>query len=123
MELLESPRDVGNCDAVNCVSRAVLSDLSSRWAMLIVRQLRRGDKRFAELRHGIDGISEKMLAQTLRTLERNGLVRRTSYDVVPPHVSYSLTPLGHECAAHVSELLQWFETRAREFTLARRASA
>ncbi|MBV9409014.1 MAG: helix-turn-helix transcriptional regulator [Candidatus Eremiobacteraeota bacterium] len=91
--------------------------------MLIVRQLRRGDRRFAELRHAIDGISEKMLAQTLRTLERNGLVLRTSYDVVPPHVSYSLTPLGHECAEHVSQLLLWFETRAHEFNIARHASA
>jgi DNA-binding HxlR family transcriptional regulator len=93
---------VGNCDVAICVSRDVLAKLATKWAPLVMRQLARGDKRYSELRGAIEGISEKMLAQTLRELERDGLVVRMSYDVVPPHVVYSLSPLGKECAPLVA---------------------
>jgi DNA-binding HxlR family transcriptional regulator len=80
----------------------------------------RGDKRYSEVRNAIEGLSEKMLAQTLRELERDGLVLRTSFPVVPPHVVYSLTPLGNECARHLSALLHWIETHVTDLKSARR---
>jgi DNA-binding HxlR family transcriptional regulator len=81
----------------------------------------RGERRYSELRAAIGGISEKMLAQTLRELERDGLISRTSYPVVPPHVVYALTPLGQECAAHIGALVGWIETHVSDLTDARRA--
>src|ERR1700761_4924263 len=115
------PRRVGNCDDVKCVGRAVLDHLASRWGSLVLRQLTRGERRYSELRAAIGGISEKMLAQTLRELERDGLISRTSYPVVPPHVVYALTPLGHECASHIGTLLRWIETHVSDLAGARRA--
>jgi len=111
---------VGNCDVAICVSRAVLTDLATKWAPLIMRQLARGDKRYSELRVAIEGISEKMLAQTLRELERDGLVVRTSHDVVPPHLVYSLSTLGKECAPLVARLLRWIEMHVRDLKGAQR---
>jgi DNA-binding HxlR family transcriptional regulator len=112
---------VGNCDVVTCVSRSVLNHLASRWGSLVLRQLGRGERRYSELRGAIGGISEKMLAQTLRELERDGLISRTSYPVVPPHVVYALTPLGRECADHIGTLLRWIETHVRDLRGAQRA--
>jgi DNA-binding HxlR family transcriptional regulator len=112
---------VGNCDVVTCVSRDVLNHLASRWGSLVLRQLGHGDRRYSELRAAIGGISEKMLAQTLRELERDGLISRTSYPVVPPHVVYALTPLGQECTEHVGALLRWIETHVRDLRSAQHA--
>lgn len=112
---------VGDCNVAICVARDVLANLATKWAPLILRQLARGDKRYSELRGAIEGISEKMLAQTLRELERDGLVLRTSYDVVPPHVVYSLSLLGKECAPFVARLLRWIETHVRDLKGAQRA--
>jgi DNA-binding HxlR family transcriptional regulator len=114
---IESP-PVGSCDVVTCVSRDVLNHLASRWGSLVLRQLGHGDRRYSELRAAIGGISEKMLAQTLRELERDGLISRTSYPVVPPHVVYALTPLGQECTQHIGALLRWIETHVRELRAA-----
>jgi DNA-binding HxlR family transcriptional regulator len=66
--------------------------------------------RFSELKRAIGGVSERMLAQTLQWLEADGLVDRKAYQVVPPHVEYSLTPLGRECAEKVRLLADWIET-------------
>lgn len=114
-----APSMVGNCDVATCVSRAVLLHLASKWGALVLRTLTRGEKRYSEIRWAIEGISEKMLAQTLRDLEGDGLVLRTSYPVVPPHVVYSLTPLGEECAEHVGTLLHWIETHISDLKKAR----
>jgi DNA-binding HxlR family transcriptional regulator len=114
---LETPA-VGNCDVVTCLSRAVLTHLASKWTPLVLRRLRSGERRYSELRTAIGGISEKMLAQTLRELERDGLISRTSYPVVPPHVVYALTPLGRDCAEHVAALLGWIETHVRDLRVA-----
>jgi len=114
-------RRIGNCDDVRCVGRAVLDHLASRWGSLVLRQLGRGERRYSELRAAIGGISEKMLAQTLRELERDGLISRTSYPVVPPHVVYALTPLGDECAQHVGTLVRWIETHVTDLSQARRS--
>jgi DNA-binding HxlR family transcriptional regulator len=121
MAAAPTPEAVGNCDAAACVSRAVLGHLASKWGSLVLRALSRGERRYSEIRWAIEGISEKMLAQTLRDLERDGLVLRTSYPVVPPHVVYSLTPLGEDCATHVAALLGWIETHVSDLRHARGA--
>ena len=108
-----------NCDNRDCIAREVLDVLASRWGLLIMRRLMSGTKRNAELRDAIGGISEKMLAQTLRDLERIGLITRTAYPVVPPRVEYALTPLGRGCAERISPLLAYIEENGPEFLVAR----
>ncbi len=92
-----------------CPSREILKHLTSRWGVLMLIALLEGTHRFAELRRKIGGVSEKMLAQTLQTLEADGFVNRRSYPVVPPHVEYSLTPLGREAAEKVRDFADWIE--------------
>ncbi len=121
MELSIAEPFIGNCDVPNCVSRVILDQLASRWGLLILRQLMDGERRYSELRSAIGGVSEKMLAQTLRELERNGLISRTSFPVVPPHVVYALTPLGRECATYVMPLLRFIEHHVAHFAQARTA--
>lgn len=99
----------GDIFAENCPSRAVLKHVTSRWGVIVLVALLAGTHRFSELRRRINGISEKMLAQTLQGLEGDGFVRRTALPVVPPHVDYSLTPLGVEVAERVRELADWIE--------------
>jgi DNA-binding HxlR family transcriptional regulator len=94
----------------DCPSRGVLKHITSRWGVLILVALLAGTHRFSDLRRKIGGISEKMLAQTLQDLEGDGLVIRKSYDVVPPHVDYTLSPLGLEAAQHVEALTDWIES-------------
>jgi DNA-binding HxlR family transcriptional regulator len=87
----------------------VLKHVTSRWGVLVLIALEARTHRFSELRRQIGGVSERMLAQTLQWLESDGIVRRVAYDVVPPHVEYSLTPLGHEAAEKVRSLADWIE--------------
>lgn len=94
-----------------CPSRAVLQHLTSRWGVLVMVVLARGTHRFSALRRQIGGVSERMLAQTLQNLEADGMVQRVAHDVVPPHVDYSLTPLGAEAAERVIALAGWVEAR------------
>jgi DNA-binding HxlR family transcriptional regulator len=103
----------GDCYNAGCVTREILDHVFSRWGSLVLGALLERKKRYSELRDQIGGISEKMLAQTLRTLQRDGLLERRSFPVVPPHVEYSLTPLGGECARRVNELVDWIESNAR----------
>jgi DNA-binding HxlR family transcriptional regulator len=98
----------------NCPSRVVLDHVSSRWGVLVLRTLLGGTRRFGELRREVDGVSEKMLAQTLQALERDGLVERRAYPVIPPHTDYRLTDLGLEAAGRIAELLGWIEDRLPE---------
>ncbi|NRN69777.1 Redox-sensing transcriptional regulator QorR [Kibdelosporangium sp. 4NS15] len=101
---------------MNCPSRAVMEHLSSRWGVLIqVMLLREGTLRFSELRRAIGGVSEKMLAQTLQALERDGIVRRVVHPVIPPHVDYSLTDLGEAAAKAVNTLFDLIGDRWAEF--------
>lgn len=100
----------GDLLAVDCPSREVLKHVTSRWGVLVLMTLEGGTHRFSELRRTIGGVSERMLAQTLQWLEGDGLVDRVAYEVVPPHVEYSLTPLGREAAARVRALADWIET-------------
>jgi len=99
----------GDVLAANCPSRDVLKHLTSRWGVLVLIVLERRMHRFSELRRTIGGVSERMLAQTLQQLEGDGMVSRVAYQVVPPHVEYSLTPLGREAAEKVRVLADWIE--------------
>lgn len=92
-----------------CPSRRVLTHVTSRWGVLVLIALRSGTMRFSALRRHIGGVSERMLAQTLQTLEADGFVARYAYEVVPPHVEYSLTPTGEEVAAKIHDLAGWIE--------------
>src|ERR1700722_15551034 len=88
-------------------TRVLLGHIPSRWGVLILVALSSGTMRWGELRRWARGISEKMLAQTLRTLEADGLVLRGQRPVVPPHVEYSLTDRGRELAALLLPLMEW----------------
>jgi DNA-binding HxlR family transcriptional regulator len=91
----------------DCPSRRLLDRIGDRWTVLIVVALDGGALRFGELAARIDGISQKMLTQTLRSLERDGFVARTAYAVVPPHVEYELTELGRSLQRQVRALEEW----------------
>ncbi|MFJ5969905.1 winged helix-turn-helix transcriptional regulator [Streptomyces sp. NPDC093060] len=106
-----------------CPYRLVLEHVTSRWGVLVLIELVEGSRRFSELRRAIDQvgrISEKMLTQTLQTLERDGLVHRDAKPVIPPRVDYSLTGLGREAAEQVRSLAQWTHDRMGEVEKARR---
>src|SRR3954454_25066397 len=105
---------VPDVNAVNCPSRLVLEHVTSRWGVLVLAALLDGTHRFSELRRAIGGVSEKMLAQTLQTLERDGFVHREAHPVIPPHVDYSLTPLGEEVGHQVWSLARWVEGHVPE---------
>lgn len=92
-----------------CPSRDVLVHVTSRWGVLVLVALLAGTHRFSDLRRKIGGVSEKMLAQTLQWLEGDGFVLRVAHPVVPPHVEYSLTPMGREVAQQVQGLADWIE--------------
>lgn len=98
----------------NCPSRAVLEHVTSRWGVLVLGALLHGTRRFSELRREVGGISEKMLAQTLHALERDGMVHREVHPVIPPHVDYTLTPLGRKGAQRVRALYLWVEDNLTE---------
>lgn len=102
-------RRPGNLGSALCPSRTVLDHVTSRWGVLALLALAKGTHRFSELRRKIDGVSEKMLAQTLKALERDGFVLRVVHPVIPPHVDYSLTPLGTEVAERLRGLTDWIE--------------
>ncbi|GLV55646.1 transcriptional regulator [Dictyobacter sp. S3.2.2.5] len=91
----------------NCLSRQVLQLIADQWTPLVIYALEDGTMRFGQLLKRINGISKKMLTQTLRALERNGLVQRVVYPVVPPVVEYTLTPLGQTLIEPVKALQIW----------------
>lgn len=91
----------------DCPSRRLLDRIGDRWTVLIVGALDAGPRRFTEIAAEVDGISQKMLTQTLRSLERDGFVARTAYPVVPPHVEYQLTELGRSLQQPLSALEAW----------------
>ena len=95
-----------------CPSRTVLDHVSSKWGVLILMALSNGPQRWSELRRRADGISEKMLAQTLKTLERDGFLRRDAQQVIPPRVDYSLTERGSELVTVLLPLVTWVAEHA-----------
>src|SRR5881392_1160759 len=92
-----------------CPSRLVLDRIADKWTALIIQLLAKKTMRYAELQREIGGISQKMLTQTSRSLERDGLVRRNVYPVVPPRVEYSLTKLGRTLIEPLHSLCRWSE--------------
>lgn len=110
-----------NVCAEACPSRALLELIADKWALLILHALRREPMRNGELMRTIGGVSQKMLTQTLRELERNGLVERIDFGEVPPRVEYRLSELGHSLAETVRGLGGWAETHINEVQAARAA--
>jgi DNA-binding HxlR family transcriptional regulator len=100
---------VWNTYVAACPTRMVLDRIADKWTVLVVSALQRETKRFSVLRREVGGISQKMLTQTLRGLERDGLVTRTVYPTVPPKVEYSLTPLGHTLVKLLDDIRVWAE--------------
>lgn len=99
------------CDvyAKNCPSRMILDRISNKWSMLILDRLRDETVRFNQLRRDIDGISQKVLSQTLKYLERDGLIYREAFPTVPVTVEYSITELGRTLTDTVHLLTHWAE--------------
>ncbi|MER7661148.1 MULTISPECIES: helix-turn-helix domain-containing protein [unclassified Streptomyces] len=102
-----------------CPSRIVLEHVTSRWGVLVLAALLERSYRFSELRRTVGGVSEKMLAQTLQTLERDGFVHRDAKPVIPPRVDYTLTEMGREAAEQVWALARWTERRLEAVERAR----
>src|SRR5262249_43812771 len=94
----------------NCPTRHALDRIADKYTVLIVVFLHNRPRRFSELQRTITGISQKMLTQTLRSLERDGLITRTIYPEVPPRVEYALTPLGETLITPLAALREWAET-------------
>ena len=105
---------LGQVLSTACPSREILEHLSSKWSLLVLHCLSEGVHRFSELKTKIEGISEKMLSQTLKTLEQDGFILRTVYPIVPPKVEYQLTILGSQAVEKVNELIFWIERNLSE---------
>lgn len=97
-----------------CPSRTVLDHVSSKWGVLILVALSKGPQRWSELRRRAEGISEKMLAQTLKTLEADGFLRRDAQPIIPPRVDYSLTDRGRGLVSVLLPLVTWIAEHAGE---------
>lgn len=103
----------------NCGSRQTLDLIGDRWSVLVIHALAHEARRYGELGRFIRGISQKMLTETLRALERDGIVDRTVYPVVPPRVEYALTPLGRTLLEPLNALCRWAEEHLDEVEHAR----
>ncbi|HEY0454093.1 helix-turn-helix domain-containing protein [Actinophytocola sp.] len=102
-----------------CHARQILDRVGDKWSISVINELGNGTRRFTELKRAIDGISQRMLTATLRTLERDGLVHRTVHPVVPPRVDYRLTDLGRTLLGTVCNLMDWAVTHADDIDEAR----
>src|SRR3954471_1479168 len=103
----------------NCESRQALDRIADKWTCLVVYALVEGPARHGELRRRIEGISQKMLTQTLRSMEGDGLVSRKVIDVIPPHVEYALTPLGETLTKPLTAICRWAMEHLPEVQAAR----
>jgi DNA-binding HxlR family transcriptional regulator len=103
----------------HCPTRQVLDRIADKWTVLIIRSLSNGTLRFAQLRRTVDGISQKVLTNTLRGLERDGIVTRRIYASVPPKVEYSLTNLGRSLGDLVEGICSWAEANINRVQEAR----
>nr|WP_030452744.1 helix-turn-helix domain-containing protein [Herbidospora cretacea] len=103
----------------DCEVRQILDRIADKWSLLVIALLDNKTMRFTELKREIDGISQRMLARTLRHLERDGLVKRTVFPVVPPRVDYELTPLGESLHETIQALVTWTEAHQTQIAAAR----
>ena len=111
----------GDVYAANCPTRQLLDRIADKWSALILLLLSREDLRFNALKRRIEGVSQKMLSQTLRSLERDGLVSRSVEPTVPVTVTYAITPLGRGLISALSGMIEWAETCMIEVAAAQRA--
>ncbi|MFF5111234.1 winged helix-turn-helix transcriptional regulator [Streptosporangium sp. NPDC000509] len=121
METTSHLRDHGAVNAYlkECGSRKVLEAIANKWTCLLVDALRDGPVRFGILRRRLDGITQKSLTQTLRNMERDGMVIRTIYPTIPPRVEYELSTLGHSVVALMEGIKSWSEKHVAEIMTAR----
>ena len=105
----------------DCPSRRLLDRIGDRWTVLLISALEDGPRRFSELLRTVDGISQKMLTQTLRSLEADGLVLRTAHPEIPPRVEYELTALGRSLLEPLGALIDWASAHMGEVSEARRS--
>ncbi|MFX0580452.1 winged helix-turn-helix transcriptional regulator [Nocardia nepalensis] len=109
--------------SAKCPTRQVLDHVAGKWTVLIVDALADGTMRYTDLYRRIEGISQKMLTQTLRQLETDGFVTRTVHPTVPPRVDYNLTDLGHSLRTPIAALRDWIEVNINRIEEARRLAA
>jgi DNA-binding HxlR family transcriptional regulator len=102
-----------------CRIREILDRIGDKWSLFVIFRLGDGPQRFTALKRTVDGISQRMLTVTLRGLERDGIVSRTMYPVMPPRVDYALTPLGHTLLDAVGALMAWADEHLAEVDAAR----
>ena len=102
-----------------CKLRDVLDRIGDKWSVLLMHLLSSGPKRYSELQRSIDGISQRMLTLTLRSLERDGLVSRAVTPTSPPRVDYSLTAVGETLSGHVAQLIDWAEDHREYVAISR----
>ncbi|MFJ4283741.1 winged helix-turn-helix transcriptional regulator [Streptomyces massasporeus] len=123
----ESTVDYGDADPFqwdtreDCQVRQILDRIADKWSLLVIALLDNRRLRFTELRREIDGVSQRMLTVTLRSLERDGMVKRTVHPVVPPRVEYELTSLGRTLHTTIQSLVTWTEAHQEEIAAARTA--
>ncbi|WP_405084011.1 winged helix-turn-helix transcriptional regulator [Microbispora sp. NBC_01389] len=115
------PRGAADAYLRDCASRKVLDSIANKWTCLLVDALRDGPVRFGALRRRLDGITQKSLTQTLRAMERDGMVIRTVYPTIPPRVEYELSDLGHSLVVLMEGIRMWSETHVGEIEAARAA--
>ncbi|MET8046146.1 MULTISPECIES: winged helix-turn-helix transcriptional regulator [unclassified Streptosporangium] len=123
METISGLRERGAVDAYlrECGSRKVLEAIANKWTCLLVDALRDGPVRFGVLRRRLDGITQKSLTQSLRNMERDGMVIRTVYPTIPPRVEYELSALGHSVVTLMEGIKSWSEEHMPEIMAARDA--
>lgn len=114
MNVRPAPAPAATCDV-----REVLDLVADKWSLFIVSNLSDGPRRFTELKRAVDGVSQRMLTITLRRLERDGIVVRTVHAVMPPHVTYELTPLGTSLLRAAAPLIAWSDGHLTEIATAR----
>lgn len=120
MYVVESSGLPADAYSAKCPTRQVLDHIAGKWTVLVVDALAGGTMRYTDLRRRIDGVSQKMLTQTLRSLEADGFVTRTVFPTIPPRVDYELTDLGHSLAGPIHVLRRWTEAHINEIERARR---
>lgn len=112
VSLAEIREKHGDVFTDGCPTRVVLDHILSKWGVLVLLTLTNGTRRWGELRREVQGVSEKMLASTLRTLESDGFVQRESYPEVPPRVEYALTDRGRDLMTRMLPLMDWVAANA-----------
>lgn len=116
-----APARTSACDPTSARAREVLDLVADKWSLLLVAVLGDGPLRFTEIKRSIEGISQRMLTVTLRGLERDGLLTRTVHTVMPPKVTYELTPMGHTLLAATQPLVAWSLRHLADIDAAREA--